>query len=93
MNITPENDPRAEAQDLIWALLDEQISDFDFKRLEAMLRDDEEVRRLYLQCVQMHVDLHQWSGGREDAASHRCAGVSLDLPLSSGDSPLTDLAF
>ncbi len=48
-----------EAEQLIWALLDEQIADDDVKRLEAMIQNDPRVRQRYLTCVQLHADLHQ----------------------------------
>ena len=93
MDIPPENSPLTEVQDLIWALLDQQISDSDFKQLEAMLHEDEEARRLYVQCVQIHVDLQQWFSGNPATAPHLPAGAALDLPLLDGGSSMADSAF
>jgi anti-sigma factor RsiW len=93
MDITPENSPLTEVQDLIWALLDQQISESDFKQLEAMLEEDEEARRLYVQCVQIHVDLQQWYGGNSATAPRIPAGAPLDLPLLDGGSPVGGPAF
>ncbi len=93
MNSTPENSPRTDIQDLIWALLDETISDSDFKQLEAVLRSDEKARQLYVQCVQIHVDLQQWFAADAGTTCRLPAGAPLDLPLPDGDSQIADPAF
>ena len=46
------------AEKLIWSLLDDQIAKEDVKRLEELLKDNEEVRLRYLQCAQIHADLY-----------------------------------
>jgi hypothetical protein len=46
-----------EAETLIWALLDDQLEDAETARLAKLLEDHEAVRRRYLDCVQLHVDL------------------------------------
>jgi len=52
-----------DAEQLIWALLDEQISAADLKRLESLISDDDEVRNRYLECVKLHTDLAEHLGG------------------------------
>ncbi len=49
-----------EVEQLTWALLDDNISDEEFSRLEQVLVDEGAARQTYLGCVQMHVDLHQY---------------------------------
>jgi hypothetical protein len=88
-----EQTPDSETQDLIWAMLDEQISEGGFRRLESLLSADEEARRLYVQCVQLHVDLQQWFGPKEDAVYRGSLGLPLDLPQTNGDASLADEAF
>ena len=46
-----------EAEQLIWSLLDEQVEETNVKRLETLLRENEQVRRRYVECVQLHSDL------------------------------------
>ena len=46
-----------EAETLIWALLDDQLENADTARLSKLLQEHEAVRRRYLECVQLHVDL------------------------------------
>lgn len=46
-----------EAENLIWALLDDQLEDAETARLAKLLEEHESVRRRYLDCVQLHVDL------------------------------------
>jgi hypothetical protein len=93
MSSSAGEDPISDAQDLIWALLDEQIPESDFARLEAMIRTDEEIRRLYVQCVQMHVDLQQLFSDDNASKSGRANGIPLDMPNSCDDSTLADPAF
>ncbi len=44
-------------QELVWALLDDQISDANFAELEERLLADKAARETYIHCVQMHADL------------------------------------
>jgi hypothetical protein len=45
-----------EAEALIWGLLDENIDAVDSQRLQTLL-ENEEVRKRYIQCVELHSDL------------------------------------
>ncbi|MBU4270851.1 MAG: hypothetical protein KKE86_00965 [Planctomycetes bacterium] len=47
-----------EVQELVWALVDDQATDAQVRRLEELLLDDSEARRVYVTCMQMHADLH-----------------------------------
>lgn len=56
-------DPRlAEAETLIWSMLDEQLDDAEMKRLSSMIEEDAAVRALYIDCVQLHVELREHFG-------------------------------
>ena len=46
-----------EAEQLIWAVLDDQVEKADLERLETLLHQDEQIRKRYIQCVQLHTDL------------------------------------
>jgi anti-sigma factor RsiW len=48
-----------EAENLIWALLDDHLDDASSTRLAQLLEEHESVRRRYLDCVQLHVDLQE----------------------------------
>jgi anti-sigma factor RsiW len=48
-----------EAETLIWALLDDQLGEVDAAKLAKLLEAHESVRRRYLECVQLHVDLQE----------------------------------
>src|SRR5262249_20024892 len=91
MNNHSEETMPADLEALVWAMLDGQISEEELGRLDALLRDDEEARRLYLQCVQLHVDLANFYATKEKTA----AQAPIALPLSSislptGDASCTD---
>jgi hypothetical protein len=49
--------PIGRVHELIWLLLDEQITDAELAELETLLKGDKEARDAYVRCVQMHVDL------------------------------------
>ena len=53
----PSDDLVDVAEQLIWSLLDETLEEADVRRLEALIRDNEEVRTRYLECVQLHSEL------------------------------------
>jgi hypothetical protein len=85
-----EQSADGDLQDLIWAMLDEQISENDFRRLESLFASDEEARRLYVQCVQLHVDLQHWFAPPVEAAHRTSFGLPLDLPLTNDDTSLAE---
>ena len=58
-----------EVQELTWALLDEHIGDDEFSRLEQVLIDETAARQTYLDCVQLHVDLHQYFAEQQETAT------------------------
>ena len=88
---TPPADHNVE--DLVWAMLDEQISDEDFRRLEELLRADEDARRLYMQCVQLHVDLTYWYNPGNAPARRAPVGLPIDVPVLGSDATMGDPAL
>lgn len=52
------NDVAMEVQELVWALVDEQATPEQAKRLESLLLEDDSARHIYALCMQMHADLH-----------------------------------
>jgi hypothetical protein len=52
-----------EAENLIWALLDDHLEAAETTKLAKLLQENEEVRRRYIECVQLHVDLQILCGG------------------------------
>jgi hypothetical protein len=59
------NDLATEVQELAWALVDEQATDGQIRRLEELLLGGHEARQVYVTCMQMHSDLHYLLGGRQ----------------------------
>jgi ribosomal protein L1 len=88
----PVDTPPVDVQELVWAMLDEQISEDDFRRLDELLRHDEEARRLYLQCVQMHVDLMNYYAAKDTTTVSGSVGLPLSIALPSIDATLADPA-
>ena len=56
------NDPMAEVEELVSALVDEVASEDQIRRLTELLQADGEARRVYLTCMRMHSDLHFLQG-------------------------------
>jgi hypothetical protein len=70
----------AQAEEMIWSLLDDNLPEADVPRLEKMFKDNGNVRNRYLECVQLHADLLGHFG--------RAAKSGIpELPASS-DSPV-----
>jgi hypothetical protein len=44
-------------QELTWAMIDEQITDDEFRLLENLLLSDDQARDTYVQCIQLHTGL------------------------------------
>jgi hypothetical protein len=44
-------------EELTWALVDEQISDDEFRLLDTLLLSDNAARGTYIDCMQLHTDL------------------------------------
>ena len=90
MNSHSEKTPPVDVEGLVWAMLDEQISEEDFGRLDNLLSDDDEARRLYLQCVQLHVDLANFFATKDKPAGHNSVGLPLSNSLPTGDAAFAD---
>ena len=54
-----------EVQELVWALVDEQASDEQVRRLEELLLENQQARHIYVMCMQMHADLHYLLSGKQ----------------------------
>jgi hypothetical protein len=98
------NDARAEVQDLVWALIDEQATERQVRHLEGLLLASYEARLTYVMCMQMHADLcYQLSGKQRrlpfpigPAKKLKSAGKSapglptVDLPATVTDMPFSE---
>lgn len=73
-----------EAENLIWALLDDHIDDADIARLTKLLNENEDVRRRYLDCVQLHVDLRDHFAAVDIPGTPRPATAILPNLLTGG---------
>ncbi len=51
---------RREVEDLTWRYIDDVIQPRQFKRLESLLREHEEARKQYVECVMLHVQLYEF---------------------------------
>jgi len=67
----------AQAEELIWSLLDDNLPKDGVLRLEEMIKQHGNVRELYLDCVQLHADL----------TGHFAEAAKLNIPELS-DSPV-----
>ncbi len=55
---------KREVQDLVWAVVDEYATESQVRRLEQLVLTNEEARRTYVTCMQMHADLCLLLGGK-----------------------------
>jgi len=70
----------AQAETMIWSLLDDNLPEAEMPRLEEMVQNNDCVRERYLECVQLHSDL----------AGHFGGGAKLNIPItpSTSESPV-----
>ena len=54
-----------EVQELAWAVVDEQATESQIQHLEELLLENDDARRVYVMCMQMHADLHYLLGGNK----------------------------
>jgi hypothetical protein len=73
-----------EVQDLAWTLLDDQATDQQIGRLEELLRTSNEARRMYVSCIQLHVDLQELLGSKR---RWHADFTNAPLPASMPDAP------
>jgi hypothetical protein len=87
------NDPMAEVEELVSALVDEVASEDQIRRLKELLQADSEARRVYLTCMRMHSDLHFLQGSVRfqqppDITGVRKSRKSKTLPPPAVEPPL-----
>jgi hypothetical protein len=63
MDIDATSDLAFEVQELTWAIVDEQATDRQVRRLEELLLDNADARQIYISCMHMHTDLHHLLNG------------------------------
>ena len=92
----PTEELMGRAEQLIWSLLDENISQDDKSELETMLQDHEAVKELYLNCVQLHTELLEHYGSLPKAKldnlpnSPVLGSLGDAMPGVDPGSPITD---
>ena len=50
-------DPPTQAEQLAWGLIDEYLTDEHIERLESLVKENDEARKRFAACLQLHVDL------------------------------------
>ena len=82
----------AEVQEIVWALVDDHVTDEQIGRLEKLIAESDEARGTYVRCMQMHADLHHLLGKQRPAAfPPGTSGPPLpitDLPAVGPDMPI-----
>lgn len=80
-------------EELTWALVDEHIDDGEIAQLEKLLLEHEDARKTYVQCMQMHADLHfmfSKNAPREvkSGSSRLPAAIVNAVPLANAHMPI-----
>ena len=78
-----------EAENLIWALLDDQLDEASAARLAKLLEEHEAVRQRYIDCVQLHLDLqNHFTDRAEEPTVAKVAALPLNItPGVPGSGP------
>jgi hypothetical protein len=83
----PDTPVLERVQELTWALLDEEITDDEFSLLDTLLLSDDEARKCYIECIQLHTDLMAHYAQPADQAAASSAGKSPVLGFLNADVP------
>ena len=83
-------DLEQEIQQLVWDLVDDQISRPQFERLETLLAEDTDARRIYINCMQLHTELRRlFSSSSSQSVDGLDAPAeplpTVDVNVSAGD--------
>ncbi len=88
---TEFNEQQLHVQHLSWALLDDHITDEEQQQLNDLLMTDAEARAMYIDCVQLHVDLHDYCRSEQGGLPDGIGQASIVPSLPPPDLPtLTD---
>lgn len=83
-----------QVEELTWALVDDHIDAAQLAELEKLLLDNEVARKTYVECMQMHADLHFMfnqnakRGVTGSSSSRLPSAVVNALPLASSQMPI-----
>ncbi len=80
-------------EELTWALVDDHIDEAEVAQLEKLLLEHESARKTYVECMQMHADLHLMFNkkagvGVRTGSSRLPAAVVNALPMTSAAMPI-----
>lgn len=82
--MSQEETVRERVQELTWAMVDNQIEPGEFELLENLLLSDDNARRTYVDCVQLHAEL---VGHYAKQQSSSTPGTSSILSFLGGGNP------
>jgi len=95
MTVENHQNNRERVQVLAWSLVDEQATDADVAELEQLITEDEQARRVYVECMQLHADLHYFFKESRDNESGTVAtppGIAVEGAFPDvhnlGDTPM-----
>lgn len=70
-----------EAEQLIWSLLDDQLSEEGVLKLESLIREHISVREAYLNCISLHAELNDYFG--KPFRNMTQSGTTTELPAGN----------
>jgi len=79
-----------QAEELIWSLLDGDISEEGLCELEALVRDHLDVRESFLNSVMLHNDLKDHFSGTADDETHVAAELLMPCTKSQTADSLSE---
>jgi anti-sigma factor RsiW len=77
-----------QAEQWIWALLDDQLTETETKELSGLISENDVVRQRYLECIALHADLEQhFAGQRSEPAKSPVLGFLGSIEPATGSHP------
>jgi hypothetical protein len=84
------SDMSSEVQELTWVLVDEQATEGQVRHLEDLVLEDQEARRVYVTCMQIHTELHYMFSGKMPGLPPALE-KAIKAPKKSAPLPIVDL--
>src|SRR5690606_1922194 len=78
---------RRELRELTWRLVDDEIDEPQFRRLESSLLQSEEARQVYVECIWLHSELLFYFRKNDQAKPTRLANDPLLIQILESQSP------
>jgi hypothetical protein len=91
MNTTGPNSRYDELIDAVFAICDGEPSEEQIRRIDSLLAEDPAARLLYLQCLEIHLQMDRLAASRGEDSGFRVQGSDVRPSETKANSPKADI--